>query len=109
MRSGNGKTGRSADLAEVAAPQRRLAVPRTFAALQNRDYRMLWTGTLGSYMAMQMQQVSRGYLAYQLTGSAAALGVVSLSRGVPQLIFTLFGGVLADRVKKRNLLLVTQS
>ncbi|MGH2583499.1 MAG: MFS transporter [Dehalococcoidia bacterium] len=90
------------------AEVRTLRMPRTFAALRNRDYRLLWLGTLGSFTAMQMQQVARGYLAFELSGSAAVLGVVGLSFGLPQLIFSLFGGVLADRVKKRNLLLVTQ-
>jgi len=101
--------GRAPEQGPERAPNRRkIALPRTFLALQNRDFRLLWTGTLGSYMAMQMVMVSRGYLAYALTGSAAVLGIVSLARGLPQLVFTLFGGVLADRVKKRNLLLVTQ-
>jgi predicted MFS family arabinose efflux permease len=98
-----------AEPAKGTEPRRRFGLPRTFAALSNRDYRLLWIGTLGSFTAMQMQIVARGYLAYALTGSAVALGVVSLARGLPQMIFTLFGGVVADRVKKRNLLLVTQS
>jgi MFS family permease len=84
-------------------------MPQTFAALRNRDYRLLWLGTLGSFTAMQMQQVARGYLAYELSGSAAVLGVVGLSGGLPMLFFSLFGGVIADRVAKRNLLLVTQA
>src|SRR5215211_5461171 len=92
-----------------SVPARRQRLPRTFAALSNRDYRLLWLGTLGSFTAMQMQQVARGYLAYELSGSAAVLGVVGLSSGLPMLVFSLFGGVIADRVAKRNLLLVTQA
>jgi MFS family permease len=95
--------------AAEAPPARRGALPRTFAALANRDYRLLWLGTLGSFTAMQMQQVARGYLAYDLSGSAAVLGVVGLAGGLPMLVFSLFGGVVADRVAKRNLLLVTQA
>lgn len=95
--------------AEVGGERRRPRLPRTFAALANRNYRLLWIGTLGSFMAMQMQQVARGYLAYDLSGSAAVLGVVGLSFGLPQLVFSLFGGVIADRVKKRNLLVLTQA
>ena len=86
-----------------------MRLPQTFAALGNRDYRLLWLGTLGSFTAMQMQQVARGYLAYELSGSAMVLGVVGLSFGLPQLVFSLVGGVVADRVAKRNLLLVTQA
>jgi MFS family permease len=56
-----------------------------------------------------MSMVARGYLAFELTHSAAALGVVTFARALPQFFFTLFGGVLADRLPKRNLLLVTQA
>jgi MFS family permease len=92
---------------KVARP-RGIALPRTFAALRNRDYLLMWTGTLGSFTAMQMNQIARGFLAYHLTGSAAILGAVMLARGLPQMLFTLFGGVLADRLPKRKLLLATQ-
>lgn len=93
-----------------AAPSKgRFGLPRTFAALENRDYRLLWIGTLGSFTAMQMSMISRGYLTYDLTGSATLLGVVTFARALPQFIFTLFAGVLADRLPKRNLLLVTQT
>lgn len=102
-------SGEATTVAPAARRRFAIGVPRTFAALQNRDFRMLWIGTLGSFTAMQMQMVARGYLAYSLTGSATALGIVTLARGLPQLVFTLVGGVLADRVRKRNLLLVTQT
>ena len=57
---------------------------------------------------MQMQVVARGYLAYDLTGKNSALGAVMIAFGVPQLVLGLWGGVLADRLPKRNLLLVCQ-
>lgn len=57
---------------------------------------------------MQMQVVARGYLAFDLTGKNSALGGVMLAFGVPQLLLGLWGGVLADRLPKRNLLLVCQ-
>ena len=94
---------------DAPAARRRTPLLRTFVALQNRDYRLIWIGTLGSFTAMQMSMIARGYLAYSLTGSAAMLGVVTFARALPQFLFTLFGGVLADRVSKRNLLLVTQT
>lgn len=99
----------AAEARESGAARRRLPLPRTFQALQNREYRLMWIGTLGSFTAMQMSMIARGYLAYSLTGSAAMLGVVTFARALPQFLFTLFGGVLADRVTKRNLLLVTQT
>jgi len=58
---------------------------------------------------MQMQVVARGYLAYDLTGKNSALGGVMLAFGVPQLILGLWGGVLADRLPKRRLLVICQS
>lgn len=58
---------------------------------------------------MQMQIVARGYLAYDLTGRNTALGGVMIAFGVPQLLLGLWGGVLADRLPKRNLLIVCQS
>ncbi len=56
-----------------------------------------------------MQIVARGYLAYDLTGKNTALGGVMIAFGVPQLLLGLWGGVLADRLPKRNLLIVCQS
>ena len=56
-----------------------------------------------------MQVIARGYLAYDLTGKNSALGGVMLAFGVPQLFLGLWGGVLADRLPKRHLLVVCQS
>ncbi len=82
--------------------------PRTFAALAHPAYRTLWWGTLFSFLGMQMQVVARGYLAYELTGSNTALGGVMIAFGVPQLLLSLWGGVVADRLPKRNVLLLWQ-
>ncbi len=82
---------------------------RTFTSLRNRNFRVYWLGMLASFMAMQMQQLARGWLVYEMTGSALALGIVSAAFGAPLLFFSLGGGVLADRVEKRNLILVTQA
>jgi MFS family permease len=79
-----------------------------FDVLRNRDFRLLWFGANGSVLGSTMLQLARGYIAYDLTGSAAALGFVTLAQGVPMLILALVGGVVADRVKKRPLLLCTQ-
>ncbi len=64
---------------------------------------------LGSFLAQQMQLVARGYLAYELTGSGAALGIVTLAWGLPQLVFSPFAGVAADRLPRKRLLIVTQA
>ena len=55
----------------------------------------------GNWSAMQMQMVARGLLAYQLTDSYAALGVVELATSLPRLVFAMSGGVVADRASRR--------
>lgn len=82
---------------------------QTFESLQVRDFRVLWFGFLGSWMAMQMQQVARGYLAYKLTGNALSLGIVTLAMGLPRIFLSPLGGVVADRFPKRTVLLWTQA
>jgi MFS family permease len=88
---------------------RRITSIRTFEALENDAFRTLWFGMLASYLAMQMSMIARGYLAFQISGSATALGLVTMARGLPQLLLSPFGGVLADRVDKRRMLILTQS
>src|SRR3712207_4460160 len=87
---------------------RRVTSIRTFQALDNPAFRRLWTGMLCSYLAMQMNIIARGYLAFSISGSATALGLVTMARGLPQLVLSPFGGVVADRVDKRLLLIATQ-
>jgi MFS family permease len=83
--------------------------PAAFDALRNRDYRLLWLGAVASLTSAQMRQLANGYLAYELTGSAAVLGAVILGQSMPSFVLSMFGGVIADRVKRRPLLLLTQS
>src|SRR5438105_14364075 len=82
------------------------ALQRVFGALgDNPHYRSYWFGNQANTLVMQMQQVANGYLAYTLTDSAAALGVVAFAQSAPMLVFSPLGGVLADRLEKRGLLL----
>src|SRR6185437_11078146 len=83
-------------------------IGHTFASLGNPSYRAYWISLLASYSAMQMNIVARGYLAFVLTGSATAMGVVSIAGGLPMLTLSPFAGVIADRVDKRRLLVATQ-
>jgi MFS family permease len=80
-----------------------------FESLTNPLFRMLWTGSLFSTAAMQMNMVAQSWLAYDLSGSATVLGLVAGARAIPMAVFSLVGGAVADRVKKRNLLMFTQS
>ena len=83
--------------------------PQIVRALRNPNFRLFWGGNFLSNIGTWMQNVAQGWLVLSLTGSAFWLGVVGFAGAIPFLIFTLFGGVVADRVNKRRLLLVTQS
>lgn len=89
-------------------PRRRL-LPATFAALRHRNFRLLWSGTLISHSGDWMDQVALNWLVLQMTDSAFYLGLVNFCRAIPILVFTLLGGVAADRVERRRLMMVTQS
>ena len=81
----------------------------TFGSLKSRDFRFLLSGALCVYGAMQMQTVARGYLTYDITSSPILLGIVSVGFAVPMLLFSLFGGAVADRLKKKRIIQATQA
>jgi len=92
-----------------AAPGRkRLSARETFAAFRHPNYRLWFFGQLVSLAGTWMQTTAQGYLVYELTRSPAFLGYVGFAAGVPSWIFTLYGGVLADRIPRRTLLVITQ-
>ncbi|MDI6856863.1 MAG: MFS transporter [Dehalococcoidia bacterium] len=96
-------------LAVDAKPRTDSGWVRAFATLRNPHFRMYWMGMLAYFMAMNMGQIARGWLAFDLTGRAAALGVVSLAWGAPMTLFSLLGGAIADRSDKRLLTLGSQA
>ncbi len=81
----------------------------TFAALRHSNYRLWFIGQMVSLFGTWMQSMAQGYLVFQLTRSPAYLGYVGFAAGIPVWLFTLFGGVLADRLPRRRLLILTQS
>src|SRR5512133_3415736 len=85
------------------------ARPAPYLALRHRDYRRLVWGYLVSGTGSQMQSVAINWHVYLLTRSPLALGFVGLSRVVPIVVFPLWGGVLAARLDRRKLMIVTQS
>jgi len=80
-----------------------------FAALRHRDFRLLWLGQIVSVTGSQMQFVAINWHVYVLTKSPFALGLVGLFRGVPIIICSLAGGVVADAIDRKRLMLVTQT
>jgi MFS family permease len=79
-----------------------------FAALAFPVYRRVWAAGFVSSLGDWMQIFGRGALAYELTGTASSVGVVYFATYLPQMLFSLWGGVLADRFDRRRLLIATQ-
>src|SRR6266852_3078219 len=82
---------------------------RTFLALRHRNFRLFWFGQLISLIGTWMQSIGQAWLVLELTHSAWLLGVVGALQFLPVMLLSLFGGVLADRLPKRKVLLFTQS
>jgi MFS family permease len=78
------------------------------AALRNRDFRIFWGGTFASNIGTWMQNVLLGAFGYELTGSAVFVGILFFAQLGPLLFMSTVGGVLADVVDRRKLLIITQ-
>jgi MFS family permease len=76
---------------------------------RHRSFRLLWSGQLVSQAGTQVRLVALPYQIYLLTGSSLHVGLIGLFQAIPLLALTLFGGVIADRVDRRRLLVMTQS
>jgi MFS family permease len=84
-------------------------VSRTFGSLAVYNYRLFWFGQLISLSGTWMQTTAQAWLVLELTNSPVALGTVTFLQFLPITLLTLFGGVFADRLPKREVLLITQS
>lgn len=84
------------------------SLSHTFGALRERDFAWYFTGNTAFFLAMQMNQLLRGYLAYELTNAAVALGLIAVTMALPMLLIAPIGGVIADRYNKRTLLIIAQ-
>jgi MFS family permease len=82
---------------------------RTFASLHNRNFRIFFTAQIISVTGTWMQSIAQMWLVLHLTGSGVALGITAALQFTPILLFGTWGGLLADRVDKRKLLMVTQA
>lgn len=81
----------------------------TFAALGYRNYRLWFAGQLVSLFGTWMQMTAQGYLVFELTHSSAYLGYVAFASGVPAWLFMMLGGVAADRMSRKSLMVITQT
>ena len=82
---------------------------RTFDSLQVRDFRLLWIGMLLTMGGMNMQMFTRGLQAYDLTDSAVITALVSMGWAPTMLVFSLYGGVLGERLERRSLIQFAQT
>lgn len=83
--------------------------PKTFSALRHRNFRLFWVGQWISLTGTWMQSIAQGWLVFEITNSSFKLGLVSTLSTLPVLLLTLVGGVVADKMNKRKLLLATQT
>ena len=83
--------------------------PSTFAALRIPLFRRLWVGGVFTFFSLQTLFLVRGFLAFELTGTNSSLGFVYLGFGITMVIAAPFGGVAADRLGKRRVMIVGQS
>lgn len=99
---------------ELSGRQRRTPVGKislrhTFRALRHRNYRLFFYGQLVSLIGTWMQTTAMSWLVYQITGSKLLLGVVAAASSAPMMLFSLWGGAVADRYPKRAIILWTQA
>jgi MFS family permease len=94
---------------DTSHSNKKLRRDQTFAALQFPNYRLWFQGQIVSLFGTWMQTTAQGFLIYELTHSPAYLGYVGFASGVPAWLLTLYGGVVADRMSRRKLMIITQS
>ena len=81
-----------------------------FESLQYRDFRWIWAGSFISFLAMNMQMITRGWLVVELRdASPFALALVMVTFAVPSTFSSLIGGALADRISKKYLVVTSQT
>jgi MFS family permease len=86
-----------------------MPLPAGLRALEQRDYRLYFIATIVGQTGTWMQTVTQSWLVLQLTNSPFLLGLTATLQSGPILLFSVFTGVLADRVTRRTLLFVTQT
>lgn len=96
-------------LAVLATTARETALSGPFRAFRHPDFARFATGQTISLVGTWMQQIAQGWLVLELTGSAFDVGLVTTLNTLPILLFTLYGGVVADRVDKRRFIITLQA
>lgn len=81
---------------------------RTFKAFESPDFRMMWIGACTSSIGTWMQMVAQSWLVYEISGSSRLLGLDAFLGQIPIMLLSLVGGVVADRVERRYILIASQ-
>ena len=82
---------------------------QVFTALKTPPFRRYWMGSLASVLGFQIMLIAQGWLVYDLSGEEIYLGYAGLAAGIPAILLNAFGGVVADKVDPRRLLMITQT
>ncbi len=88
--------------------QKKSTVARVFHAFSYREFRLLWFGAFTSSAGTHLQEAALAWIIYQLTNKPSYTGILAFAATAPVLLFTLVGGVLADRIDRRRILLASQ-
>src|SRR5213079_3092534 len=99
---------------DISGRQRRMPVGgitwrHTFRALRHRNYRLFFWGQLVSLIGTWMQQTAMSWFVYEITNSKFLLGAVAAIGSAPMMLFSVWGGSLADLYPKRSILIATQT
>ena len=89
--------------------RKRLSWKQAVTALKYPNYRLWFWSQMFSLFGMWMESTALGFLVFDLTRSTAYLGLVGFATGIPTWVFMLYAGVIADRMPRRTLLMITQT
>lgn len=84
-------------------------ISQTFASLQHPNFRLWFSGQVVSLIGTWMQATAQGYLLYELTRSPVLLGVAGFAGGIPIWLFSLYSGLISDRISRRKMIIITQA
>ena len=93
---------------DAEPPERRTRLRETFASLHNRNYRLYYAGLAVSQTGDWAQRIGQAWLVLELSNSGVLLGATAALQALPTLVIGPWGGLLADRIDKRRLMLWTQ-
>jgi MFS family permease len=110
LRSAIHRMSKPVSAPEIITPveEKKSALARIFHAFSYRDFRLLWFGAFTSSSGTWLQETALAWITLQLTDDPSYLGYLGFLSTAPILIFTLIGGVLADRIDRRRILITSQ-